>query len=304
MSAAAASQSINGAAASAAAATLGGSATSATGATGAAAATGVNRANSSGSSSGSDGTTKVVVPIVVIAAAVAVIAIAWTVIRRIRKRKAEHYDPRLQPVEQTYHHRSMVGGPPLAAGGAALAVGGAAYGLSRERSGRDSYDSYRGGRPMSALTEEEADFPGVQPPMEEVASFAAVGSARGTGRLRNYGSARAGQGDEHFAPADRVTDSMYVDDLAGPIAVGGAVTPFSDEHGAYDVNYYDGSTSAGYNNRAARGMDAAGTSAAGRPYSPYADLQRAEAADQDHYDYDRASSSRHDPFADSKRWSG
>ena len=88
-----------------AAATLGGSATSATGATGAAAATGVNRANSSGSSSGSDGTTKVVVPIVVIAAAVAVIAIAWTVIRRIRKRKAEHYGLMTQQFRLVRHRQ-------------------------------------------------------------------------------------------------------------------------------------------------------------------------------------------------------
>lgn len=158
---------------------------------------------------------------------------------------------------------------------------------------------------MSTLTEEEGDFSGVQPPMQEVAPYAAVGSAHGGSatRLRNYGSARGGNGDGDFPPAHRITDSMYIDDYAGPIPAGGAVTPFSDEHGAYDVNYYDGSSTLAYNNPATRGMDAAGTNGAGRPYSPYADLQRGE-TDGEHFDYDRASSSRRDPFADSKRWSG
>ena len=241
-------------------------------------------------------------PIVVIAASVAVIAVAWTLIRRYRQRKAEYYDPRMQPVEKSYHHRSMVG-PPLAAGGAAVAVGGAAAGLVRDRPRRDSYESYRAGRPMSSLTE-ESDFVGAAPPMHEVAPYAAVGGASASGRMRNY-SARGGNGDE-FPPAHRVTDSMYVDDhLAAHYPSGGAVTPFSDEHGAYDVNYYDGSSSNGYNNRATRGLDTAGVhTGAGRPYSPYADVQRAGEGGDEYYDYDRASSSRRDPFADSKRWSG
>ncbi|CDW98735.1 hypothetical protein [Sporisorium scitamineum] len=286
-------------AASAAAASLG---QSATGAANAAATTGANRANSSGSSSGTDGTTKVVVPIVVIAASIAVIAVAWKVIRRIRKRSTEQYDPRLQSNENSYHHRSRMG-LPLAAEGAALAVGGAAAGLVRDRPRRDSYDSYHAGRPMSTLTEEEGDYSGVPPPMQEVAPYSAIGSAYAapSSRLRNYGSTRGGvEQDDEFPPAHRVTDSMYIDNNPS-----GAVTPFSDEHGAYDVNYYDGSSTVGYNNRATRGMDAAGVnSGAGHPYSPYADVQRSDAGDERYYDYDRASSSRRDPFANSSRWSG
>lgn len=269
------------------------------------AATGVSRANSNDSASGGDGKVKVVVPIVVIAASIALIAVAWTVIRRVRKRQAEQYDPHMQSIQNSYHHRSMVG-PPLAGGGAAFAVGGAADGLVRDRPRRESYDSYVAGRPMSVLTQDEdGEFSGNPPPMQEVAPYAAVGSAAApaSGRLRNYGSQRGGPPSE-IPPAHRVTDSMYVNDYADPRPIGGAVTPFSDEHGTYDVNYYDGSSSAGYNNRAARGIDAAGVSSgAGRPYSPYADVRRGESA-EDPYDYDRASSSRRDPFADSKRWSG
>ncbi|TKY90966.1 hypothetical protein EX895_000964 [Sporisorium graminicola] len=302
LSAASASQPSGDAAVSAAAASLG---RAATGAAPSAAATGSNRANSSGSSNGSDGTTKVVVPIVVIAASIAVIAVAWTVIRRVRKRSAEHYDPRMQSVESSYHHRSMMG-PPLAAGGAAFAVGGAAAGLVRDRPRRDSYESYhQGGRPMSTLTEEEGDFSGVPPPMQEVATFSAIGGATAapSSRLRNYGSTRGGNAreqDDEFPPAHRITDSMFIDNNPS-----GAVTPFSDEHGAYDVNYYDGSSTGAYNNRATRGMDAAGVSSgAGRSYSPYADVQRSETGDEKYYDYDRASSSRQDPFSNSSRWSG
>jgi hypothetical protein len=92
---------------------------------------------------------------------------------------------------------------------------------------------------------------------------------------------------------------MYVDDAAA----GRGASPYSDDQGVYDVNYYDGSSSAGYNNRATRGLDAAAVnSGAGRPYSPYEEVQRG--GEGDYYDYDRASSSRRDPFADSKRWSG
>lgn len=218
----------------------------------------------------------------------------------------------MQPIENSYHHRSMMD-PPLAAEGAALAVGGAAAGLVRDRSRRDSYESFHAGRPMSALTEEEGDFSGVPPPMQEVAPYSAIGGAAAyaapSSRLRNYGSTRGAgnlEQDDEFPPAHRVTDSMYIDTGAG--AAGGAVTPFSDEHGAYDVNYYDGSSTAGYNNRATRGMDAAGVSSgAGRPYSPYADVQRSDTGDERYYDYDydRASSSRRaDPFANSSRWSG
>ncbi|GAC73978.1 predicted helicase [Moesziomyces antarcticus T-34] len=255
-----------------------------------AAATGVNRANSSGSSS-SDGTTKVVVPIVVIAASVAVIAVAWTIIRRVRRRKQEQFDPRLRPIDHEYHHRNMASG--LAAGGAAFAVGGAADGLVRDRPRRASYESFEATRPMSTLTEEA--YGEGAPPMQEVAPYAAVGPA--SSRLRNYGSQRGGKDD--FPPAHRVTDSMYVDDAAA----GRGASPYSDDQGVYDVNYYDGSSSAGYNNRATRGLDAAAVnSGAGRPYSPYEEVQRG--GEGDYYDYDRASSSRRDPFADSKRWSG
>ncbi|KAJ1027792.1 hypothetical protein NDA13_003246 [Ustilago tritici] len=292
LSAASLSQASAEAAASAAAATLNGGAASSAAS---AAATGANRANSSGSSSGSDGTTKVVVPIIVIAASVALIAVAWTAIHRIKKRKDEQYDPRMQPVESSYHHCSMMD-PSLAARGAAFAVGGAAAGLVRDRPRRDSYESFEAGRPMSSLTEEEGELSGNAPPMQEVAPYAAVSSAYApaSSRLRNYGSARGGNanGPEDFPAARRVTDSMHIDDYAG------------DEHDAYDVNYYDGSSNVGYNNKATRGLDAAGVSSnAGRPYSPYADVQRGEAGDE-YYDYDRAFSSRRDPFADSERWSG
>jgi hypothetical protein len=146
---------------------------------------------------------------------------------------------------------------------------------------------------MSTLTEEA--YGEGAPPMQEVAPYAAVGPA--SSRLRNYGSQRGGKDD--FPPAHRVTDSMYVDDAAA----GRGASPYSDDQGVYDVNYYDGSSSAGYNNRATRGLDAAAVnSGAGRPYSPYEEVQRG--GEGDYYDYDRASSSRRDPFADSKRWSG
>lgn len=186
--------------------------------------------------------------------------------------------------------------PSLAAGGAAFAVGGAAAGLVRNRPRRDSYESFEAGRPMSSFTEEEGELSGNAPPMQEVAPYAAVGSAYAptSSRLRNYGSVRGGNTNdpEDFPAARRVTDSMYIDDYAG------------DEHDAYDVNYYDGSSNVGYNNKATHGLDAAGVSSnAGRPYSPYADVQRGEAGDE-YYDYDRAFSSRRDPFADSERWSG
>jgi hypothetical protein len=231
------------------------------------------------------------VPIVVIAASVAVIAVAWTIIRRVRKRKQEQFDPRLRPIDHEYHHRNMASG--LAAGGAAFAVGGAADGLVRDRPRRASYESFEATRPMSTLTEEA--YGEGAPPMQEVAPYAAVGPA--SSRLRNYGSQRGGKDD--FPPAHRVTDSMYVDDAAA----GRGASPYSDDQGIYDVNYYDGSSSAGYNNRATRGLDAAAVnSGAGRPYSPYEEVQRG--GEGDYYDYDRASSSRRDPFADSKRWSG
>ncbi len=144
------------------------------------------------------------------------------------------------------------------------------------------------------------------PPMQEVAPYAAVGGAfapaPSNGRLRNYGSSR-GMDDDDIPATRRPTNSMFIDDYPGQH---GAVTPFSDEHGAYDVNYYDGSSNMGYNNRATRGMDAAGVEGgAGRSYSPYPDVQRSEmGAGDGEYDYDRASSARRDPFADSKRWSG
>lgn len=260
---------------------------SATSTAGAASTTGADRGNSSSSSSGgSDGTVKVVVPIVVIVASIALIAVAVVLIRRYRRRDDED-DFGSSPVESSYHHRSMVGSS-LAAGGAAFAVGGAAAGLTRDRPRRDSYESFHNGRPMSNLTEEEGEYSGMAPPMQEVSPYAAVGGA--------YGSARGGD----FPPAHRITDSMYVDD----VAEGRAVTPFSDEHGAYDVNYYDGSSTMGYNNPAARGMDAAGASSgAGMPYSPYADVQRGDAGAEGYYEYDRASSNRKDPFTDSSRWS-
>lgn len=263
-------------------------------------ATGALRANTASSGS-SDGNTKVVVPIAVIAGSVALIAVIWTIIRRVRKDKREQYDPRLRPVDHEYHHRSMLG-PPLASAGAAFAVGGAAAGLTRDRPRRESFESYHNNRPVSSMSYEEGEVHGNQPPMQEVGStygHAPVPSSR----LRKYGSARGGGAIDDIPPAHRVTDSMYVDDYAGDD--GRAVTPFTDEHGAYDVNYYDGSSTVGYNNKATRGMDAAGVSSgAGRPYSPYADLHRGEGRDEDYYDYDRASSSRRDPFGDSKRWSG
>lgn len=223
-------------------------------------------------------------------------------IRRYRSRNDDEDDFHSHAIEKSYHHRSMVGAP-LAAGGAAFAVGGAAAGLTRDRPRRDSWESFHNIRPMSNLTEEEGDNSGAPPPMQEVAPYeAAVGGAypAESSRLRNYGSARGGRDGDDFPPAHRITDSMYVDD----VAEGRAVTPFTDEHGAYDVNYYDGSSTVGYNNPAARGMDAAGASGAGRPYSPYADLQRGESGGDGYYDYDRASSNRRDPFGDSKRWSG
>ncbi|SNX84132.1 uncharacterized protein MEPE_02840 [Melanopsichium pennsylvanicum] len=305
LSSASISQASAEAAASAAAATLAGSSSSSSVTS---TPTGANRANSSSGSKGNGGTTKVVVPIVVIAASLAIIAVLWTLIRRYRKNKAEQYEPSMAPIERSYHHRSMMGGAGgLTAGAAAFAVGGAASGLVRDRPRRDSYESYRAGRPMSALTEEEGEFSGVSPPMQEVTAYSAVGSANAptSSRLRNYGNGEA-----------RLTDSMYVDrntrhDVEPHYLSGntGAVTPFSDEYGAYDVNYYDGSSNVGYNNRATRGIDAAGASSAGgRPYSPYADVQRGNSSGDDeagYYDYDRASSSRRggDPFVDTGRWS-
>ena len=151
---------------------------------------------------------------------------------------------------------------------AAFAIGGASAGAGYGRRRGESFESFEAGRPMSAVMEEHHEYDDERygPPMQEVG-----------------------------APAPAPFQA-----IGGAASGSSRLRNYGREH---EDNYYDGSSRVGYSSTAARGMDAAtADSAAGRSYSPYADVHRAGStsplSDDDRYP--------HDPFADasSKRWSG
>ncbi|PWY97241.1 hypothetical protein BCV70DRAFT_203016 [Testicularia cyperi] len=256
--------------------------------------TGTTRAGSTSSEDNGSSSTKIVVPIVVVAASLALAAVAWTLIRKAKRSRDEDYDPRMRPIDYEPSNDMGGAGAGLAAGGAAFAVGGASAGYMRDRRRGNSMESFEAGRPMSTLTEETGEYDHMEPPMQEVAPYTAAGGASfapvtAGGRLHNYGGSQRG------LPV-RDAESNYEEpyDQTG----NGYMSPYSDEHGGYDVNnYYDGSSNVGYNSRAVRGLDAAGAYAGASGYSPYEDLHRGDSVRSTSPEaYYAASQSARDPF--------